>query len=797
MKKEEYEAVKLVLNKTYFKLKQITRKRLNRKRIVSCLCALVTFSFGVASINAQVTQNSETNPGGQQEEIKLNFQDVDIRALISTVAEVSGKNFIVDPRVKGKVSVVSGKSVTPEELYDYFLAILEVHNYATVGSGSVIKVVPSNVIKQKPTNTLFSPTEQDNDEQITQIIRLQHAAVADLVTIIRPLIPPTSHFAQHASSNSVILTDTAANIQRVLKIIRSIDVPDKRSNTHVVYLEKTSASDMANSLTQLISSTADPAEAAQGGSKLSIQPFEAINALVISATDEQFARVKALIDELDVERELAGDVSVIPLNYANAEDLVSILNDVTASNTQGAASDFNVQADEASNSLIVKASGGQLKTVQSVVEELDKRRAQVFVETIIAEVALTKDGTLGVTWNAGVPAPEVVTTAADGTTTTATDFRANTVGSRAGTGLTSSVFPVSGTANGFNYQLFDFGRYQLDLVLNAIRSDSNSNVLSTPTILTLDNEEAEIIVGQEVPFVTGVFNNGITNSTNPDGTPQTTGTALGTGFQTIERRDVGIQLRIKPQINQGDTIQLEVFQETSSVATTEVQGQADLITNRRSIEAVVQVDDGQVVALGGLITDDVTDTVSWVPILGKLPLLGNLFRNKTKSALKRNLMVFLKPRIIRTPEELALYSKEKYDDIRRDEIIYSNKNDDVLLMPESEPPVLLDYEEAIEDGTVSTESQQRQRLKGEPKKNVQRRVKDIIFGRKTKTKTKLEAKKNASQLDTKNYKTQGNLEDLEAELKAKQILEELERKKRQSNNSVIDLSSSRNVDNSN
>ena len=245
---------------------------------------------------------------------------------------------------------------------------------------------------------------------------------------------------------------------------------------------------------------------------------------------------------------------------------------------------------------------------------------------------------------------------------------------------------MTGTSPGFNYRLFDFGRYQLDVVLNALRSDTNSNVLSTPTVLTLDNEEAEISVGQEVPFITGVFNNGLTK-VNDGGTDTGRGSGLGTGFQTIERKDVGIKLRIKPQINQGDTIQLEVFQETSTVAPTQVEGQSDLITNRRSIEAVVQVDDGQVVALGGLITDDVTDNESWVPFLGKIPVLGALFRNKSKQSIKRNLMVFLKPRIIRTPDELEKYSKKKYEAIRRDGMEYANETDDLLVLPASETPI--------------------------------------------------------------------------------------------------------------
>lgn len=686
-------------------------KRAAGKRSLVVAIAGLTFAaaspYSVNSAYAQTpsSQNSGQNRGEAQ--VTLNLQDVDIRVLINTVAEVSGKNFIVDPRVKGKVSVISGASLGPDQLYDVFLSILEVHNFATVDSGNVIKVLPSNVIKQRPTPTLFSPTEDTNDAQITQIIQLKFAAVQDLVPIVRPLIPPTSHFAPHVPSNSVVLTDTAANIQRVLKIIRRIDIPDKRSNVHVVYLNKTKASDLANTLTQLVTTTADPKDAA-AAAKLSIQPLDSINALVVSAPDDQFIKIQALIDELDIERELQSDVNVIPLKHAKAEDLVSILNDVTATATEGAVSAFSVQADEASNSLIVKASGNQLKTVQSVVDKLDQRRAQVFVETVIAEVSLSQAADLGITWGAGGArggTPD--TTDGDGNTVAGTSGLGNLIdrdtGQIVGTGSIGQTFELA--TGGFRAALEGFKKYNLDVIINAINADSDSTLLSTPTILTLDNEEAEIVVGQEVPFVTGSFNNGFNNNNNNnnDGNTGNTGGSLsGQGFQTIERRDVGIMLKIKPQISDGDTIQLEVEQEISSLTDETVGAASEPVTNRRSIEAIVQVDDGQVVVLGGLIVDDVTDGVSYVPVLGKIPVLGALFRNKRKRATKRNLMVFLKPRIVRTPEQLAAYSKSKYNDLRRD-AKKASKNSSKFLIEDAQPAILQEYEKAEGEGKLTTE----------------------------------------------------------------------------------------------
>ena len=733
--------------------------RLARQTIfIAWLSAALTLASGTSHAQNQ----NQPQAKNEKSQIALNMQDVDIRVLINTVAEVSGKNFIVDPRVKGKISVISGTPLHPDDLFSLFLSILEVHNFATVETGNVIKVLPSNVIKQRPTPTLFSPGEDSNDEQITQIIQLNHAPVQDLVPIIRPLIPPTSHFAPHQPSNSVVITDTAANIQRVLQIIRKIDIPDKRASIHLVNLEYALASDLAATLTQLVTATADPQAAAGSTPKVNIQAYDSTNSLLISAAEEQFVRIQALIDELDVEREASTGVTVIPLKHSNAMDLAGILRDLNANAGQDGAlaSELLVQADEASNSLIVKATGAQLQSVQSVVEQLDKRRAQVFVETIIAEVSLDQVAELGITLDGGLDAPLVGGTAADGTTAAVAgtpDPRANTVGSRAGTGVSSTVFDL-GTA-GFNYSLLGFGRFELDVIINALRQDTDTNILSTPTILTLDNEEAEITVGQEVPFLTGSFTNGLNDSTT-DGAGNTV--ATGSAFNTIERRDVGIVLRIRPQISEGDTIQLEVFQENSSVAPTPVGTFSDVVTNRSTLEAVVQVDDGQVIALGGLTQEDQSDVTQWVPFLGKLPLIGSFFRNKSKTANKQNLMVFLKPRIIRTPADLAKISKERYDEVRRDSIIQRNSTDG-LLLENSEPPVLVKYEETLDDGRIISEARLKRELEGEPKRGIRPRIKDIIFGRKPLDR-QLRERDDQEAKEEAEFRTDGALEETKTEV---------------------------------
>ena len=638
------------------------RNTWRRAGVVACLC----LGFALTGVLGQQEPGQGT----------LNLQDVDIRVLISTVSEVSGRNFVVDPRVKGNVSVISGSPLTGDQLYDMFLSILEVHNFAAVESGPVIKILPSNVIKQRPTPTVFSPSAIDNDQQITQIVQLEHASVAELVPIIRPLVPPTSHFAAHGPSNTLVMTDTAANISRVMEIVARIDIPDRRTAVHVIYLKHGDADELAATLTQLAVSMSSGPEVGVPGNDVTIQSHPSINALIINASDTEFATLMALIDQLDIERAVEGDVHVIYLKYAKAADLVTILNDVlqSAIPQEGVADvPASIQADDGTNSLIVHARDSEFRTLEAVIEKLDIRRAQVIVETIIAEVAQNQAADLGVEFIASRP---------------------NTP-----TGQTNVTTNFSDLTGGLAYTLLDntFGNLSLDLVLRALNSDANSNILSTPTILTLDNEEAEIIVAQEVPFVTGSFSN-----TGSSGT----GTVIGQGadgevgavtgvvnpFQTIERKDVGLTLRITPQINEGDTIILEVSQEISSISDIVVQGAADLITDVRSIKATVQVDDGQLVVLGGLIREDVLDTVEWVPILGKIPILGTLFRRKGKSAVKVNLLVFLKPRIIRTAADLAEYSRERYGTIRDQQML--GQPDTRNMIQGVRPSVLPPYDES-------------------------------------------------------------------------------------------------------
>ncbi len=639
-----------------------------------CVHFVVAAAFSALMIVPASAQDDAT--------LTLNFQDADIRALINTVSQVTGRNFVVDPRVKGKVTVVSGKKMSTSEIYNVFLSVLEVHNFAAVPSGNVTKILPSNIVKQRPTPMSFDKEAPSSDAQVTQVYQLQHSSVQQLVPILRPLLPPTSHFAAHAPTNTLVFTDTGANIKRVMKIIERIDQPDRRSDVHVVYLKNARASAIAKILSQLVGSlVSDVAPQAKGApvansKQVSVQADDSLNAIIVQSPETEFKLIQAVIDQLDVERPAGGDINVIYLKYANAKDLVAVLNNLVASGVaaggEGAvapAAKVTVEADESNNALIVRAEADKFREIKTVVEQLDRRRAQVFVETIIAEVSMNEASELGVTWN----------TAWQSSNAENRVVRSGTTFSEGSGGL--NIGFLKGLVQVVNNDGTVSIVPGLSAVLSALRSDGNTNVLSTPNLLTLDNESAQIVVGQEVPFVTGQFSTPGSTTTDTE-----TNTTNVNAFQTIERKDVGLTLEITPQINEGDTIQLDIKQEISNVSQTTVQGQADLITDTRSIEAKVQVDDGQIIVLGGLIQDNMVDSIDWVPILGDIPVLGALFRKKSKSTRKTNLMVFLRPKVLRTPEDLAELTETRYRYMQGQELRSQPKTE--RLLENSTRPVL-------------------------------------------------------------------------------------------------------------
>ncbi len=632
---------------------------------------------------AEYAISSESASGESSEEdmVTLNFQAADINALINLVSQVTNRSFIVDPRVRGKVTLVSGGGLPVDQLYEIFLSVLEVSNFAAVDAGSVTKILPKNLIKQHPTPTTDQETPKDNDSHYTHIVTLEHASVSELLPILRPLLPPTAHIAPHVGSNTLILTGTGANINRAVNLIERMDREQRGVDIQVIYLQYADATKLAPIVSQTITAfTTQTTRQGQAPSSLSVQIDEGLNALIIQAPKKDFPVIQALVDQLDIDRPDSSNVHVVYLKFAQAVDLVDLLNGMQQPQSADETgtiprSEVSIQADEHSNALIIRAEKEDFDNISFVIEELDVRRAQVFIETIIAEVSFNKESELGVDWTGNYR------------TSGGEDISAST-----GFSPTVGGFEL-GFLNRFFTNLSGDIVPNLNIVLHALRSDSNTNIISTPNLLTLDNEPAEIIVAQEVPFVTGSFTTNTGSTTIVPDDSGNAATSVVNPFQTIERKNVGLILNVTPQINDGNTIRLEIEQELSNVSSTIIRGASDLITNTRSIKATVLVDDNQIIVLGGLIRDDTEDGVEWVPGLGKIPIIGALFRKKTKQARKTNLMIFLKPKIIRTPDDLSLLTKDRYEFIRAEEV--ESQPDTRRLLPD--PPPSLKQQHWLEE----------------------------------------------------------------------------------------------------
>lgn len=621
------------------------------------------------------------------EKVTLNFKDADISAVIGTVAEITGKNFIVDPRVKGKVTVVSSHPMNRDEVYQVFLSILQVHGFATVPAGEVIKIIPDATAKQDATQVV-DDGKGEGDEVVTRVLQVRNVAAAQLVPILRPLIPQQGHLAAYPATNVLIISDRAANIGRLVKIIRDIDQASD-TEVDVIPLRNASASEVARILTALEQKQAKGAEAVTEGVQLTAD--DRTNSIIVSGGRAARVRLRALIAQLDTPIEVTGNTQVVYLRYARAKDLVPVLKGVgamaeadrkgggqagQAAPAAAAGAAFDIQADEATNALVITAPPDQMRTLKAVISQLDIRRAQVLVEGIIVEMSDEKAREFGVQW------------AVDGTPNGNGPVAVTNLASPGLIEILSSVQAGSPVVlNGLSLAVGQFASDTLNFgaLVRALSGDATNNVLSTPSLLTLDNQEAEIVVGQNVPFITGQFTSGTGAGVSP-----VTGTV--TPFQTIQRQDVGLTLKVKPQINEGNAVKLDIQQEVSSLQAGAIAA-SDIITNKRSIKTSVLVESNQLVVLGGLIDDNQRQNVQKVPGLGDLPLLGALFRYQTSNKTKRNLMVFLHPVIVRDEETLGAYSKSKYSYIRAEQLQRAQKG--VPLMSGEQTPVLPQYKDLL------------------------------------------------------------------------------------------------------
>ena len=578
----------------------------------------------------------------QDATITPNYKDADIRQVIEAVGEVTGKNFILDPRVKAQVTMLSSAPMTADAFYETFLSILQVYGFVAIPSGDVIKILPDANSRQMPA------TGQSDlrDDIVTQVIEIRNVAAAQLVPILRPLIPQYGHLAAHPASNMLIISDRSANVERMLKIIRRIDQAGDE-DFDVIRLENASVAEIVRILTSL--NQAPGAPGARGaGTAPTIVADERTNSVLIGGEKTKRLRIRALITHLDTPLEDGGDTQVRYLRYADAEELATKLQAQyqKAANEQGGpaeSGDVTIWADVPTNALIISAPPKIMRSMEQVIDKLDIRRLQVLLETIIVEVSAEKAADLGVTWAFGDADLE--------NAIGATNFY-GTVGV---SGLAQAV--VGGSTDVALNKGLTFGLGRLSdsglsfvAIIEALEADSNTNIMGTPILTTLDNEEAEIRVGQEVPFVTGSFSN--------------TGTAGGSvnPFQTVEREQVGLTLKITPQINEGNAVRLTIDQEISSVS--ESTQAVDLITNNRNINTTVIVEDGGTLVLGGLIREDLLEKEQRVPLLGSIPLLGALFRSSSTQKIKTNLMFFIRPTILRDEAQTTFETNQKYNYIR-------------------------------------------------------------------------------------------------------------------------------------
>ena len=607
-------------------------------------------------------------PLADGETAMLNMENTDINTLISTIADKTGKNFIVDPRVKGKVTIISHQAISREELYQTFLSILEVHGFAAIPGDDVIKIVPDSTAKQSSIRTATTGSPGQGDELVTRVVMVDYVNAMQLVPILRPLIPQQGHMAAFPSSNVLIVSDRADNIARIMQLIKRIDRPSNE-DVEVISLQHASASEMVRVLASLKQKT--PGKGATAAPVLVAD--ERTNSILLGGNKSERLRLRALIAHLDTSTEDGGNTKVIYLKYADAASLVPVLTGVSDNLAKAGGkaakpnkAKVNIQADENTNSLVITAKPDLMRSLQSVIRQLDIRRAQVLVEAIIAEVSSTKGAELGVEFGS----LDTENTGAIGTV-----FPDSSGISLQGLVGANPLVLGGGLSIGVGDGT---GNSRFGVLLRALATDSDSNLLSTPNLVMLDNEEAEIIVGQNVPFITG---------------SQSTTGGVATPFQTIQRQDVGLTLKVKPQINEGDAIKLDITQETSSVVPDNSNvTSSDIITNKRSIKTSVLVDDGEIIVLGGLISDDLTESVSKVPVLGDVPVLGNLFRSRDTRKVKTNLMVFLHPVILKG-DKRQVHTSSKYNYIRAKQV--AGKADGVNLLDDSVAPVLPTIEEYL------------------------------------------------------------------------------------------------------
>jgi general secretion pathway protein D len=637
-------------------------------------------------------------PAQSQGSITPNYKDADLGQIIEAVSAVTGKNFIVDPRVRAQVTMLSSTPMSPQAFYEAFLSILQVHGFVAVPSGDVVKIVPDANARQLPANDLPSRVSSTSDEIVTQVIAVKNVSAAQLVPILRPLIPQYGHLAAYPASNMLIISDRASNVSRMVRIIQRIDQTGDE-NIDVIPMQHASAAEVVRIVNSLYTTGG-----AEGGGVPTVKMVadERTNSVLVSGESSQRLRLKTLITHLDTPLEAGGDTQVRYLRYADAEKISQKLREqitgITAAAAPsggapgaagapvmvggGGAADkgITIWAEPQTNALVVTAPPKVMRSIMSIVDRLDIRRAQVLVEAILVELSAEDSADLGINWLLG-------DRDAEGNILPAAGFVRPVDGVGIGEILQGVLNPdsiqslPSGLTLGVG-QIVSSG-FSWAALIRAIGGAGNTNIIATPSIVTLDNEEAEIKIAKEVPFVTGQY------VTTGGGDGQ-----FGNPFQTVQREEVGNILKITPQINEGDAVVLKISQEASNIAASAEQvSQTDLITNKRTISTNVLVEDGGLIVLGGLISDEVREAQSQVPFLGSIPILGELFKTRSVDKVKTNLMVFIRPRILRDGVDAAIETNAKYNYIRDQQLKHNDGK--VMLMPNERQPTLPSLEALV------------------------------------------------------------------------------------------------------
>src|ERR1700691_4643478 len=682
----------------------IVRAPRMRRHIAIAIAAL---ALGALTLGAQQNPQRTTTAGEQpnSQRITPNFKDADITQIIEAVSMATGKNFIIDPRVRAQVTMLSSTPMTPDQFYQAFLAILQVHGFIAVPSGNVIKIIPDANMRQYPSNDLPNHVSSTSDELVTQVLAVKNVGAAQLVPVLRPLMPQNAQLSAVTGANILIISDRASNVNRMMRIIARIDEVGN-PDVDVITLHSATAADPARVLNSLLTQTGET------GGSFKIVADDRSNSILLSGDDNVRMRVRNLVMHLDTPVDTGSETQVRYLRFSDAEDLATRLKEqmsgtsaggtttamaallnrqptnhpqpnaqgntaplpgaaANAASSGGAAGPTTLSlaggtatiwADKSNNALVMTAGQRSMRALNAVIDKLDIRRPQVYVEAIIATVSVDKTADLGVNWALDGSANSVgvggfVSPVAGSSIVDLVEGALSASSSVSSTATTTGTTAATSTGGlndtTLNGATIGIGRLRaaginFAMMLRALQADSRTNILGTPSVVTRDNQEAKMEVAQEVPFLTGQYST--TNGT-------------GSAFQTIEREEVGTILTVTPTISEGDTVLLKLQVESSSLAASS-QGAVDLITNKRAITTSVLIKDSGTLVLGGLIQDSVTNGEQSVPWLGAIPILGELFRTRNTEKTKTNFLIFLQPHILRNDAQASVETDAKYDYIR-------------------------------------------------------------------------------------------------------------------------------------